>query len=107
MSELKENLRFIVAISKGIARDRRARRAVLTMVVGAAVLMVFVGSVILDRLLGEHPLLFLAYWGACIWLTFLSILMAVHDLLMVRKDARRERQELKARVFGMKDEDPS
>ncbi len=105
MSDLKDNIQFVIAVSKGIARDQRARRTVLFFVVLTAMLMAFAGFVLFGRwLTPERPILFLLYWGACIWLTFLSILLAVHDLLMLRQTARRERQQLKAEVFGMKDE---
>ena len=105
MSDFKDNLRFVIAISQGIVRDQRARRTVLFFVVLTAMLMVFAGAVLFGSwLTTERPLLFLLYWGACSWLTFLSILLAVHDMLMVRQAARRERQRLKADVFGMKDE---
>jgi len=106
MSDSKDNLRFIIAISKGIVRDQRARRTVLFFVVLAAMLMAFVGSVLLGGwLTTERPILFLLYWGACAWLTFLSILMALFDMLMLRKEARRERRRIKSEVFGMKDEE--
>jgi hypothetical protein len=106
MSDLKENIRLAVAISKGIIRDQRSRRTVLFFVISAAVLMVFAGAVLLEGWLAANPWIFIAYWGACIWLTFLSFLLAVHDLLMLRREARRERQRLKGSVFGMKDHDP-
>lgn len=102
MSELGGNIRFAIAVAKGIVRDQRARRTVLFFVVLAAMLMAFAGAVLLDRWLSASPLLFLFYWCACLWLTFLSMLLAVHDLLMLRRAAHQERQRLKAEVMGIR-----
>jgi len=104
MNSLKEQIRFFVAIATGIVRDQRARRTVLFFVVLVAMLMAFFGAILFDRFLMGRPLLFLLYWGACAWLTFLSMLLAVHDLLMLRQTLRRERQQLKARVLGIEKE---
>ncbi len=104
MSDLSENIRLAIAITKGIVRDRQSRRTVLFFVILAAMGMAFAGAVLLDGWLSAHPVGFLIYWGACLWLTFLSMLLAVHDLLMVRLATHRERQRLKGEVFGIKDE---
>jgi hypothetical protein len=83
----------------------RARRTVLFFVVLGAMLMAFVGAVLLGNwLTTERPILFLLYWGACAWLTLLSILLALYDMLMLRKEAKQERRRIKSEVFGMKDE---
>jgi len=106
MSDSKDSLQFIIAISKGIARDMRARRTVLFFVVLVAMLMAFVGAVPLGGwLTTERPILFLLYWGACAWLTVLSILLALYDMLMLRQEAKRERRRIKSEVFGMKDDE--
>jgi hypothetical protein len=52
-----------------------------------------------------HPVWFVFYWGACAWLTLVSLLLAVFDLLMIRAKARAERRALRAQVFGEKDRD--
>ncbi len=103
MSDSRQLLSLVLAICKGIVRDQRVRRAVLFFVMLAAMGLLFAGIVVIDRWLMRHPLLFLVYWGACLWLTLLSILMALYDLLKLRQTARDERQHLKARVFGMKE----
>jgi len=102
---LSENVELIVAIAKGIVRDQHTRRTVLFYVVLTSILMVFVGSVFLDHWLNENPWRFLFYWGACLWLTVLSVLLALQDLMMLRITERRERERLKKQVLGLKSKD--
>ncbi len=61
--------------------------------VGATALML-VGSSILAAPLLRHPFAFLAWWGACAWLTLLSALLALYDLLVIRRAARLRREKL-------------
>ncbi len=107
MNDPMRNTTFAATIAKGIVRDRNARRTVLFFIVLGDILMVAAGAMPLAGWLGENPLLFLLYWGACIWLTLFSLLMAMYDLLMLRVERRRERQRLKAEVLGMIDDGDS
>ncbi|MEI6561217.1 MAG: hypothetical protein WCO68_03930 [Verrucomicrobiota bacterium] len=91
---------LIILVTKGILRDRQMRRTVLFWIVVATLVLLGVGAMPLDAWLGEHPLLFLLYWGACLWLTGTSMLLALYDLLAIRTEAARERQRLKGKVFG-------
>ncbi len=99
-----KNASLVAAITRGILRDQRARRTVLFFIILAAMGMLFIGSVLIPGFLGRHPLFFLAWWGACLWLTVLSLLMALFDLLMLRKAARQERQQLRKEVFKEEEE---
>ena len=96
---------FIILVSKGILRDRQVRRKVLFWIVTAVLAMMGVGAVLVDGWLSKHPVVFLFYWGACLWLTATSLLLALYDLLSVRSEARRERQRLKGQVFRAEDGD--
>ena len=100
-----ETVRFIITVSTGIVRDRQMRRSALFVIVMAAMLMVFAGAILIEHWLAESAWRFLTFWGVCIWLTFTSILLAVHDMICIREEARRERQKLKANVLGFPDED--
>ena len=86
---------FIILVSKGILRDRQMRRTVLFWIVVATLVMLAVGSMLLDGWLMEHPVLF----------TVTTLLLALYDLLAIRSEARRERQRLKGRVFGVEEGD--
>ena len=97
---------WVLLISKGILRDREMRRQFLFWIVAAALALLGVGAFLLDEWLSVHPILFLLYWGACLWLTFTSGLLAFYDMLAIRAAARRERRDLKHRIFGGDDEPP-
>ena len=99
------NLKFIVAVSRGLIREPRARRSVMFYTLLAALLLLFAGATFFDGWLRARPWLFLLYWGACAWLTILAVLLALFDLLLIRAAARRERREI-ARSILPKDEDP-
>jgi hypothetical protein len=64
-----------------------------------SLLMLFVGAVLIDRALREHPISFILWWGACAWLMLTSLLLALFDILLIRVAARRERRELARRIF--------
>lgn len=59
-----------------------------------AVLMVFVGAVLIEARLRAHPLLFLGYWGVCAWFTLAAALLAIFDLLVVRAAGRAMQRKL-------------
>lgn len=71
----------------------------------AAMLMVFVGSVLIASSLRSHPILFLGYWAICAWLTVTSALLAIFDLLVVRAAGRAARRELERSLIP-NDDDP-
>ncbi len=60
----------------------------------AAVLMVIVGSSFAEEWLRqrEHVVWFVVFWMICGWLTVTALLLAVFDLLIVRRDARAARK---------------
>lgn len=91
---------FIFLISKGILRDRSMRRKSLFGIVLATLFLLGLGVLALDEWLRSHPILFLLYWGACLWLTISSILLALYDMLLIRQEAREERRRLKSRFLG-------
>jgi len=81
------------AIARGIALDQTARRRAMFILTIISLLMVFIGAVPLWPVFVEHPLFFAIYWLICAWLTVCVILLAIYDLIIVRK---RHRQELEA-----------
>ena len=95
---------MILLVVKGILRDRTMRRRVLSWMVMAVLALLGLGFYVLDAWLTAHPLLFLLYWGGCLWLTLTFALLALYDMLAVRAEAARERRRLANDVFG-KDED--
>ncbi len=84
------------AFCAGLLFDLRVRRRMLFGTVLASVLMVFVGSAVLGKTLESRPLWFALWWLACMGLTFFTILLALYDLLLVRKAAVIHRRALRA-----------
>ena len=71
----------------------------------ASVLLLFVGAVLLDSVLREHPLWFVGWWTVCAWLMLTSLLLAVFDILIIRAAARRARRELARKILVEKSDD--
>jgi hypothetical protein len=87
----------VVALTRTIVRSQSLRRQAMFYVVLAAVGMLFLGCTLFaDFLQHDHPLTFLFYWAACGWLTILSVLMAIFDLLLLRAAARAARKKLES-----------
>jgi uncharacterized membrane protein YbhN (UPF0104 family) len=89
------NRKFIIQVCKGLIRHHRARRTLMFYSVLFAIILVFSGSTLLWPLLRNHPFLFLCYWAACVWITFLAVLLALYDVAKIRQEGRLERQRLR------------
>jgi len=88
---------------KGVIRDQPARRMAMFVILVVAMLMLFAGMTFLNGLLMQRPFWFLIYWAACAWMTFAAILFALYDLLALRHRVRREKADLKQRIFSNDD----
>jgi hypothetical protein len=87
---------FTVHATRGILRDQRSRRVMMTISLVAAVALVAVGLTGLRSWLEphEHPWRFIFYWLICGWQTLLVFLLALLDVLLVRAQARAARKAL-------------
>ena len=92
-------LKLVLGISKALVRDQTMRRQTMFYVVLMALLMLFCGSTIFADGLRQKPITFFFYWAACGWLTILSVLMAIFDILIIRAAARAARRRLEARTL--------
>lgn len=72
----------------------------MAVLLGAAVLMIVLGSTIADEWLAAHLLAFFAFWGVCGWLTVTALLLAVFDLLIIRVQARAARNAFRSDLKG-------
>lgn len=90
---------LVLAITRGIVRDQRMRRTVLFYVVLTAMFMAFAGGFLFPNWLIARPWLFIFYWLGCAWLTLLSFMMALFDMLAVGRAAREERKRLRREIF--------
>jgi fatty acid desaturase len=99
----EKNLRavpFVAHATRGVIRDRRARRKMMFALLAIGVLMVIAGSTFLWDLLNprEHLARFAIYWLACAWVTLTSFFLALFDLLAIRAEARAEAKALRERT---------
>jgi hypothetical protein len=87
---------FTVHATRGILRDQRSRRVMMTISLVAAVALVAVGLTGLRSWLEphEHPWRFIFYWLICGWQTLLVFLLALLDVLLIRAQARAARKAL-------------
>ena len=62
-----------------------------------AMVLLFCGTTFLAPLLNprEHLVAALVFWIACVWLTLTALLLALFDLVSVRRAARREDLKLR------------
>jgi hypothetical protein len=66
---------------------------------GAAVVMLFLGSLLLsDEWARQHPWLYFGYWVACAWLTLTGMLLALLDILVIRATARVMRRRMEQEI---------
>jgi MFS family permease len=85
---------FTIHATRGLLRDERMRRRVMTLSLIAAVVMLLAGLTVLRAWLEphEHPWRFVLFWFACAWITLLLLLLALLDILIVRAKAREARR---------------
>ena len=91
---------LIVFATRGIIRDRTTRRKTMSFLLMVALVFLFFGSTFLQSALdpGEHPAWFILFWLICAWLTFIAMVLAIFDLLVVRLDGRKAQRELRETV---------
>jgi len=88
-----------IAIATGIARDRSQRRRAMLALTVITLVVLFVGVVFLWNTFPAHPIFFAIYWLACGWFAICMCLLAIYDLLSVVRQGRREREEMRRRIF--------
>jgi hypothetical protein len=84
-----------------LSRAQRILRYVGAVILSCCAIMVVLGSTILaERLRGPQ---FLLYWSWCLLLTVVAIIIALWDMLLVRRASKRSRRELFQRQFMSED----
>lgn len=99
----EKNLRavsFIAHATRGVIRDQRSRRRMMSGLLVVAVLFLIAGLTFLQETLNPrtHALRFILYWLVCAWFTIAALLLALFDALMIRAQARAERKALQQRI---------
>jgi signal transduction histidine kinase len=80
-----------------LSRGQVVLRVIGGVLLTACALMVVLGTTVLTKHL--QGLRFLLYWTGCLLLTCAAIIVAVWDMLLVRRISRQTRRELFQRQF--------
>ena len=87
--------RSIILLTKGILRDTRLRRNLMLWVMLVAMVMLFLGWVLIpNEWAHRHYVMYFAYWAVCLWLTIAGMLLAVFDMLIIRAAGRAMRRRI-------------
>lgn len=86
-------------ISRAMASDQSVRRRCMFSLLTAALVMVFLGSIVLWEFFVDHPMIFAIYWLACGWLVVTAVLLAIVDILQIVRSSRAERRAEQKRIF--------
>lgn len=91
---------FAVHATRGLIRDAGTRRKVMVFVLTTALLLIVLGSTLLQSTLNprEHPGWFISFWILCAWFTVTAILLAAFDLLMLRSEARKAQRAMREKM---------
>jgi hypothetical protein len=97
---------FVVHATRGAIREQSVRRRAMFALLGLALLLLFSGSTFLAPVLNprEHLVAALFFWIACVWLTVTALLLAMFDLVAVRRKGRREELKLRQQYSEAGDE---
>ena len=79
-----------VATATMILRTRTLRRQVMFIGMLIAMAQVFLGALPLDKYLTERPTLMAIYWLSCFGLVIFIMLLALYDLLAVRREEKQK-----------------
>jgi hypothetical protein len=88
---------FVVHATRGVIREQSVRRKTMFALLILAMLLLFSGITFLAPMLNprQHLVAALLFWIACVWLTLTALLLALFDLVSVRRTARREALRLR------------
>jgi hypothetical protein len=88
---------FAAHAARGLILDQLTRRRTMFLLVLTALVLLFLGSTVLQTALNPHEHLgwFIFFWVVCGWVTLTAMLLAIFDLLMVRLESRRTQRSLR------------
>ncbi len=97
---------FAVHATRGLLRDQNTRRKAMFGLTLIALVMLVCGGTVLAPALDAHerPGWFVFYWVVCAWITFTIVLLALFDLLVLRREGHLRRKELTRKLSESKDE---
>ncbi len=104
--EVQSWLATAVKVGLLVLRDRQSRRKLMFYITLAAMIQLGFGVLILHHLAGSL-ILFVLYWGFCLVLVCIMVLLAMYDMLAVRQEQKAELKRLREKIFSEEDQLPS
>lgn len=89
---------MVIATGLVVLHTRRYRRNLLFGLTLVTLLWTFVGAAFIGGVLMQRPLAFTIYWLVCFLLVLALSIMALYDLMRVRKEHQREQRRLEERL---------
>ena len=96
---------MLAALTLVILRDTRRRRSMMFGIVVGTLLLLFLGSTLFADWLRERVGWFLLYWAGVAWLTVTILLLALYDLVAVRRDSRAELKRLRLEMLKKQEDE--
>lgn len=95
-----EAVSFVAHVTRGVIRGQRTRRKAMVLLLAIAVLMLLAAFTIFQSAMNprEHPWFVISFWVICVWLTFTATLLAIFDLLIIRRQARQAQRALREKL---------
>ena len=75
-------------LAKGILHDRTLRRKMMTQLVIFLLVVIVIGSWVIDDWLRSETFRFVVFWGVVCLYTLFIMLMAFYDMLKVMRDKK-------------------
>jgi uncharacterized membrane protein len=99
---------FVAHATRGVVRDQNTRRKTMFVLLVAALVLLVSGSTVLQNVLNprEHLGWFVFFWAACAWFAVTAMLLAVYDMLVIKRNERRAQRELRRKVAGSQSQEP-
>ena len=80
---------MITALARGILRDTKLRRKMMTQLVIVLVLAVALGNWVINSWLEKSILAFTLFWGLVFIYTILVLLLCIYDILTVKNNRQK------------------
>ena len=98
---------FVIHATRGVIRDQSMRRKTMAVLLIAALVFLIGGSTFLQPALNphEHPWWFISFWVICAWLAITAILLAIFDMLAIKRDERAAEKQLRQELRSPEESD--
>lgn len=85
----------VVAIARVIVGDPQLRRKAMQVAVLIAAAQCFIGTVVIRGGILDRPVVFLCYWGLCLFFVMVAVGLALLDMLKLRTELKAGLKDLK------------